>query len=98
MGYGIAVKDAEGKESVLETVRQLGAKTFYRKGAQWVDSSLKAEESAKARVVKQFSEEFFAIARGQGAEMNQYLTFEEPVVVRLGDQVYRFEGTGRDKE
>lgn len=97
-GFGVAMKDAEGKELVVGTVRQLGSKTFYRKGDHWVDSSLKAEDAGKARVVKQFSDEFFAIARRQGAEMNQYLTFDEPVTVRLGDQVYRFEGSGSDKE
>jgi len=90
-GFGVAVRDAEGKQSVVGTVRQLGTKTFYRRGDHWVDSQVKPEDEAKAQVVRQFSDEFFELARNQKAEMNQYLTFEEPVTVDLGGRVYRFE-------
>jgi Ca-activated chloride channel homolog len=70
-------------------VRNIGVKTFYRKGDRWVDSDVKPEEDAKAIVLEQFSDEFFQLARGQSAEQNQYLTFEEPVTVRIAGKVYR---------
>ncbi len=70
-------------------VRNLGVKTFYRKGDRWVDSEVKPEEDAKAIVVEQFSDEFFKLARTQSAEQNQYFTFEEPVTVRIDGKVYR---------
>ena len=35
--------------------------------------------------------EFFRLARSQKAELNQYLTFTEPVTVNLEGKVYRFE-------
>ena len=78
---------AESKDSV----RNLGAKTFYRKGDRWVDSQVKPEEDAKAIVVEQFSDEFFKLARDQSAEQNQYLTFEEPVTVLIAGKVYRID-------
>jgi Ca-activated chloride channel homolog len=71
------------------SVRNLGVKTFYRKADRWVDSDVKPEEDAKAIVLEQFSDEFFKLARNQPAEQNQYLTFEEPVTVRIDGKVYR---------
>lgn len=73
------------------SVRQIGSKTFYFKDRRWLDSTVKPEEDAKAVVVKQFSDEFFNIARAQKAELNQYLTFREPVTVNLDGKVYRFD-------
>ena len=98
MGGGTAPMDAQalaaGKPqagNLAGNVRQLGAKTFFRKDNRWVDSTVKPEEDAKALVVHQFSDEYFKLARGQTSELNQYLTFDEPVTVRLGSQVYRIE-------
>jgi hypothetical protein len=52
---------------------------------------VKPEDEARAKVVRQFSDEFFALTRSQGAELNRYLAFDEPVTVDLGGTVYRFE-------
>ena len=38
-----------------------------------------------------FSDEFFTLALNQKAEMNRYLTFDEPVTMELDGKVYRFE-------
>ena len=72
-------------------VRQVGAKTFYFKDNRWIDSTVKPEEDAKAKRIRQFSDEFFGLARSQSAELNQYLTFTEPVTLRLADTVYRID-------
>jgi Ca-activated chloride channel family protein len=93
---GAATRLSVGNGSVAAqkpsaTVRHVGAKTFFRKGDRWVDSSVTPEDEAKAVVIRQFSDEFFRLARDQKAEMNQYLTFEEPVTVKLDGRVYRFE-------
>jgi Ca-activated chloride channel family protein len=84
---GAEAKDADGNPSV----RQVGAKTFYYKNGHWVDSTVKPEDDAKATVIEQFSDAFFRLAATQKAELNQYLTFDEPVTVNLDGQVYRFE-------
>jgi Ca-activated chloride channel family protein len=77
--------------SATDNIRNVGTKTFYRKAERWVDSEVKPEEDAKAIVLEQFSDEFFKLARGQSAEMNQYLTFEEPVTVAIEGRVYRID-------
>ncbi|MBX6313974.1 MAG: VWA domain-containing protein [Isosphaeraceae bacterium] len=88
-GYGAIAKDAEGRELVVSTVRQIGTKTFYHKGDRWIDAEVTPEDEAKAIDIEQFSDAYFRLARSQTAERNQYLTFDEPVTVKLGEQVYR---------
>jgi Ca-activated chloride channel family protein len=87
----LAVKDAEGRESLVTTVRQVGKKTFFRKDGRWLDADVKEEEVAKAIVLEQFSEDYFKLVRSQSAELNQYLSLEDAVLVKLADKVYRIE-------
>jgi Ca-activated chloride channel family protein len=88
-GYAVNVKDAEGRDGVAETVRRVGAKTFYYKDNGWIDSAVGSDELARAVVLQQFSDAFFKLVRTQSAEQNQYFTFEEPVTVKLAGTVYR---------
>ncbi|WP_435009492.1 VIT domain-containing protein [Tundrisphaera lichenicola] len=74
-----------------QNVRNLGAKTFYRKSDRWVDAEVKPEEDEKAIVLEQFSEEFFKVVRNQSPAQNQYFTFEEPVTVAIEGRVYRID-------
>ncbi len=85
-GAGMALGNAP-----IDNVRQVGNKTFYYKSSRWVDAQVKPEEDAKAKVVEQFSEEYFKIARAQSAENNLYLSMPEPVTVNLDGTVYRFD-------
>lgn len=85
----VAAQDAQGKVRVVEAVRRVGQKTFFRKNNRWVDSSVTPELEARAITIEQFSDPYFDLARSQSAEMNQYLTFEEPVTVNLNGQVYK---------
>lgn len=78
-------------DQAAQTMRQVGGKTFFFKDKRWVDAAVKPADEAKAVVVEQFSDSYFDLARKQSAEMNQYLTFEEPVTVELGGKVYRIE-------
>ena len=72
-------------------IRHLGAKTFYLRDGRWIDSTLTPEDETHAKLIRQFSPEFFELARSQTAEENQYLSFAEPVLVKLGGTVYRIE-------
>jgi Ca-activated chloride channel family protein len=90
-GLAVAFKDVQNRDGVAETVRQLGTKTFYYKDNAWLDTAVSAEEATRAVVLEQFSDAFFTLARSQSAEQNQYLTFNEPVTVKLNDRVYRIE-------
>ncbi|HEU5116424.1 MAG TPA: VWA domain-containing protein, partial [Isosphaeraceae bacterium] len=91
----VAAQDAEGEVRVVETVRRVGQKTFFRKNDRWVDSSVTPEMEAKAITIEQFSDRYFDLARSQSAELNQYLTFEEPVTVNLAGQVYKINRPAR---
>ncbi len=77
--------------NVQTRLRQLGSKTFYFKDNHWVDSTVQPAEETRARKIRQFSDEFFTLSRSQSAELNQYLTFAEPVTVKLAGTVYRIE-------
>jgi Ca-activated chloride channel family protein len=88
-GLAVSFKDAEGRDGVAATVRRVGAKTFYRKDDGWIDAAVGPEELGKAVVIAQFSDAFFTLARNQSAEQNQYLTFVEPMTVKLDGKVYR---------
>jgi Ca-activated chloride channel homolog len=74
-----------------DKVRKVGAKTFFWKGQRWVDSSVTAEDEKKATSITQLTDEYFALARTQKAEFNQYLSMDQPVTVKLDDKVYRID-------
>ena len=78
-------------QNVQAKLRQVGSKTFYFKENRWIDSTVKPDEDAKAKFIRQFSDDFFNLARSQSADFNQYLTFTEPVTVKLAGTVYRID-------
>jgi Ca-activated chloride channel family protein len=90
-GQSVRLKDAEGNEFLAASVRQIGKKTFYFKENRWIDSVVKPEQDARAKLIKQFSDDFFKLANAQKSELNQYLTFDQPVTVELDGTVYRIE-------
>ena len=90
-GNAVLAKDFEGRDEVVATVRNVGTKTFYRRAKGWVDADLSADDEAKAKPIEQFSDAYFKLAREQKSEENRYLTFDEPVTVKLADGVYRIE-------
>ena len=90
-GFAFGQPDARPAARPESNVREVGGRTFFRKGDRWVQSTIKPEDEAKAIVVEQFSEPYFDLARKQDAEANQFLTFEEPVTVELDGKVYRIE-------
>jgi Ca-activated chloride channel family protein len=84
---------AAGKEigQAAQNVRQIGNRTFYRRGNQWNDSSVTKEQEKSATRVKQFSDKYFELARSQGRNLAQYLAFDEPVLVNLEGKAYLIE-------
>ena len=89
---GGLLMDQQGEAQNVQTkLRQVGSKTFYFKENRWIDSTVKPDEDAKAKLIRQFSDDFFNLARSQSAELNQYLTFTEPVTIKLAGTVYRID-------
>jgi len=95
-GAATRARDFEGNEVAVGTVRHLGKKTFYRRDGRWVDADVSKEEAAKATVIRQFSEGYFKLVRSLSKERNKYLSFKEPVIVKLGETVYRIEPAPTD--
>ena len=79
--------DAEGREIVVDSVRNIGRKTFYRRQGIWVDREIGEGEDVEEVVM--LSPRFFDLIRGQKAAENAWLAFDEPVLVRLGGRNVR---------
>jgi Ca-activated chloride channel family protein len=90
-GMGALFKDAEGRDAIATTVRNVGNKTFYLKDSRWVDSEVTPEDESKAEAVEQFGARFFEIARSQSADKNQFFTFDDSITVKIDGKVYRIE-------
>ena len=88
----VAVERLDGSVELVETIRNIGQKTFYRRDGGWIDSTLVdkgKKQLAKATLFEQFSDKFFALLREQKPEDNQYFTFEEPVTLVLNGKLLR---------
>ena len=56
-----------------------------------VDSTVTQSQQEKATRVKQFSKEYFDLARRHGRTFSQYLVFDDPVVVNLEGHAFLIE-------
>jgi Ca-activated chloride channel family protein len=75
----------------MERVQQLGNQTFYFRNNQWEDPTVTAEQRKKMQVVKQFSDEYFALVEKYSEELTQFLVLDEPVLLNFKGQTYLFE-------
>ncbi len=82
--------DAEA-QLAEQNIRNVGNRAFYRRDGQWVDSTLTNEQQQSPKRVKQFSDDYFELARRHGRGLSQYLVFDEPVLVNLEGQAYLIE-------
>lgn len=89
--YKLAEESKREADAVVQNVRQLGNRTFYRRDKQWIDSRITPEQENQARRVKQFSDEYFELARRHGRALAQYLAFDEPVLLAVGNEAYLIE-------
>ncbi len=90
LGPGAAEADREMAQAP-QNVRQIGNRAFFRRGNQWVDSTVTKEQEAKATRIKQFTREYFDLAKRHGRSLSQYLAFDEPVLVNLDGRAYLIE-------
>jgi Ca-activated chloride channel homolog len=90
-GKGIVVQDAEGDVHVIETVRNVGQKTYFRRNNQWQDSTVTPEQAKNATRVVQFSNEYFDLAAKHGGTLAKYIAFDEPVLVNLEGTTYQID-------
>jgi len=90
MGGGLAEVAKETKQAA-QNIRNVGNRTFYQRGGQWIDSSLNEKQQKNFTRIKQFSDDYFKLARENGRAVTQYLVFDEPVLLEVGGQAYLIE-------
>jgi len=81
----------EEAKAAGKSMRSVANRTFYRRGGRWVDSLVTKEQEAKPTRVKQFSDEYFDLARRHGKKLSQYMVFDEPVLLSLENRAYLIE-------
>ena len=96
-GQAAVTQDAAGEVEVLESVRNVGQKTFFRKEQRWQDSTVTPEQAKNAVRVAQFSAEYFDLAASHGGTLAKYLVFDEPVLVNLGPKTYQIDPAPEEK-
>lgn len=88
MGYADAKKEMD---AVGQNIRNVGNRTFYQRAGRWTDSSVTGDQEANAKRIKQFSNEYFELARRHNRTLSQYMVFDEPVLLNLENQAYLIE-------
>jgi Ca-activated chloride channel family protein len=76
--------------SIVQTVQNVGSKTFFQRHGQWLDSTLTAELEQKVVKLDRGSDEFFNLIARHGKDVAKYLAIEGPVTVVLDGQAYSF--------
>ena len=71
-----------------DNIRQIGRKTFFQRGNQWVDSTVNESDERSAQKIERFSREYFDLVEKYGQHVAQYLAVDEPIIIKLGDQTY----------
>lgn len=92
-GGGVAAKpyyyDAKKDKAVeVDTVQQVGNKTFYRRGDRWVDSTIAPEREKRSQKIDRYSREYFELVDKHGRDAARYLAMDEAVLIDIGGTVY----------
>ena len=82
---------AQPESQPFERVQNIANQTFYYRNSQWEDPSVTAEQRNNVQVVKQFSDEYFALVAKHGRDLTQFLVLDEPVLLNFKGQTYLFE-------
>lgn len=82
----------ESKVTATQRIRHIGIKTFYWKNDEWQDSeygTLKEDAQKDVVEVQQLSDEYFKLTNMNDGRYSKYLTFTEPVLIRVDGRNYR---------
>lgn len=83
--------DGADRREPAQAVRNVGTKSFFRRGTQWVDSTVTEAQEKQARKVTQFSPEYFDLATRHGRKLAQYLVSDEAVLLNLDGETLLIE-------
>ena len=82
--------DANGKMQVAQSVMNVGNRTFYRSGSQWVDSRLSSDKQMKVQKIARYSKEYFDLIGKHGKDIAKYLAIEGEVMLEIDGEAYSF--------
>jgi len=84
-------RDAKSdKEVVVNSIQNVGNKTFFLRNGRWTDSAATADQLTKPTEIKRFSKEYFDLVSEHGKDAAQYLAIEGDVLLVLGGKAYSF--------
>ena len=84
-------RDLETDEEVtVESVRNIGAKTFYLRNGVWVDSVVTEGQLKKVSEIKRFGDAYFKFVEKHGKKVARYLQIPEPVIIVVEGAAYQF--------
>jgi Ca-activated chloride channel family protein len=89
--YGAVAESKDDATKVVNNVRQIGRKAFYRRGDRWVDSAVTPELEKSIVKVQRFSPKYFDLIDKHGHEAARYLSIDEPVTLEIDGQAYEIE-------
>jgi Ca-activated chloride channel family protein len=80
----------------LANVQNVANRALYRRGQQWIDSSIADKDVSKlnetAKTIAQFSDEYFRLAASNSVADNQILSRQQPgeeLILSIRGQIYR---------
>jgi Ca-activated chloride channel family protein len=83
--------DAENdKQIAARNIRQIGRKTFFQRGEQWVDSTVTEEDEKNIHKLERYSREYFDLVERHGRHVSKYLALDEPITIKLDGVTYQW--------
>jgi len=83
--------DAKSDRQVqVNSVMNVGARSFYRRDNKWVDSRVTEKMRSEPVKIARYSKEYFALIDKHGKDVARYLAIDEPVVLELDGKAYEF--------
>lgn len=89
-GAAVLRDEAEDRSVSVQTIKNVANKTFFQRGAQWVDSTMSDTQEKNVRRVQRYSPEYFDLVSKYGRQVAPYLAMEGEVFVVLDGQAYAF--------
>ena len=72
----------------MQSVFNLGTKTFFQKKGRWIDSTVTRDQEKQVIKLVQYSEAYFDVIRKLPAKDNQYFTLDGEMILNIGGQTY----------